>query len=249
MAALDFPGSPALDEEYTANGRTWTWNGETWRVTVAGNGASGALDFPAAPDVDEVHSENGRDFRWDGDSWRAEGFTAAQAFEPWGEVARQETIASGKLTISGLDLSGIQVVRLFINGVTVTTDDSQVLLRFLVAGSEVSTGYQWGHVITAGTATASSSDSSIHLTTNTATEGVGNASTEGFGAVVTIYNPGSTSLFKRANYKSTWVQPAGTLQGTTAGGGSLDNTGALTGFALLGSSNLTGGTMIVLGVE
>jgi hypothetical protein len=30
MAALDFPGAPALGQEYTANGVLFTWNGEAW---------------------------------------------------------------------------------------------------------------------------------------------------------------------------------------------------------------------------
>jgi hypothetical protein len=36
------------------------------------------------------------------------------------------------------------VKQLIISGVTVTTDDSTVSLRYLVGGSEVATGYQWG---------------------------------------------------------------------------------------------------------
>lgn len=28
--ALNFPDSPALNEEYAAQGRTWTWNGTVW---------------------------------------------------------------------------------------------------------------------------------------------------------------------------------------------------------------------------
>lgn len=30
MAAIDFPNSPTLNQEFTANGRTWTWNGTVW---------------------------------------------------------------------------------------------------------------------------------------------------------------------------------------------------------------------------
>lgn len=28
--ALDFPNSPSVNDEYTAQGRTWTWNGTAW---------------------------------------------------------------------------------------------------------------------------------------------------------------------------------------------------------------------------
>jgi hypothetical protein len=162
--------------------------------------------------------------------------------EPWAEVDRQETIASGKLTISGLNLQNIQVVRLLISGVAVTTDD----------GSEVSSGYRWGmsrNAPSLDTGTASTSDSSIMLTPTTATQGVGNASTEGLNAVVTVYAPGSITLHKRCHYRSVWSRPDGTLIHAATGVGDLGNTGAITGFVVLGSSDLTAGTMIALGVE
>lgn len=31
MAAIDFPSSPSLNQTHTANGRTWRWDGSTWR--------------------------------------------------------------------------------------------------------------------------------------------------------------------------------------------------------------------------
>lgn len=34
MPTLDFPTSPALNEEYTFNGRTWKWNGTAWQVAA-----------------------------------------------------------------------------------------------------------------------------------------------------------------------------------------------------------------------
>jgi hypothetical protein len=172
--------------------------------------------------------------------------------EPWAEVDRQETIASGKLTISGLNLQNIQVVRLLISGVAVTTDDSTVSLRFRISGSEVSSGYRWGmsrNAPSLDTGTASTSDSSIMLTPTTATQGVGNASTEGLNAVVTVYAPGSITLHKRCHYRSVWSRPDGTLIHAATGVGDLGNTGAITGFVVLGSSDLTAGTMIALGVE
>ena len=37
MAALNFPSSPTLNEIYTANGRSWIWNGNSWNVYFATN--------------------------------------------------------------------------------------------------------------------------------------------------------------------------------------------------------------------
>ena len=47
MAAFDFPNSPSNGDNYTANGITWTWDGNSWRrssaVGAQGNvGAQGA---------------------------------------------------------------------------------------------------------------------------------------------------------------------------------------------------------------
>lgn len=33
MAALDFPTSPTVNQTYTANGKTWRWDGTTWLIT------------------------------------------------------------------------------------------------------------------------------------------------------------------------------------------------------------------------
>lgn len=35
MAAIDFPNSPTLNQEFTANGRTWVWNGTVWSAKAA----------------------------------------------------------------------------------------------------------------------------------------------------------------------------------------------------------------------
>jgi len=30
MTAIDFPNSPSVNDQFTASGRTWKWNGTTW---------------------------------------------------------------------------------------------------------------------------------------------------------------------------------------------------------------------------
>ena len=32
MAALNFPASPSLNDQYTANGKTWEWDGTSWNI-------------------------------------------------------------------------------------------------------------------------------------------------------------------------------------------------------------------------
>jgi hypothetical protein len=37
MAALDFPAAPSINDTYTANGKTWRWNGSSW---IGGHGGT-----------------------------------------------------------------------------------------------------------------------------------------------------------------------------------------------------------------
>lgn len=56
MPAIDFPTAPAVNDEYTFEGRTWLWNGTGWEVKAfvapAGatgpQGATGAAAFSSA---------------------------------------------------------------------------------------------------------------------------------------------------------------------------------------------------------
>ena len=41
MAAFNFPNSPSVNDTYTANGVTFTWNGTIWQRTSASTGAQG----------------------------------------------------------------------------------------------------------------------------------------------------------------------------------------------------------------
>ena len=42
MAAFDFPNSPSVNDTYSANGMTFTWNGTKWNRTSPDVGAQGA---------------------------------------------------------------------------------------------------------------------------------------------------------------------------------------------------------------
>jgi hypothetical protein len=170
--------------------------------------------------------------------------------EPWGEFARQETITSGALTLSGLDLSGLVAVRLILAGITCTTDATTAMLRFHISGSEVATGYQWGiqRVNFGASATGvNGADTEIHLCGDGA-DSLGNASTEGLDGWVTVHGPAS-ALYKRALVKTTWVRPNGVHMVAIYAAGQLDNTGPITGFTVFASSDLTAGSLILLGLE
>ena len=35
--ALDFPASPSVNDTYTSGGRTWVWDGTTWKISGSGS--------------------------------------------------------------------------------------------------------------------------------------------------------------------------------------------------------------------
>lgn len=39
---LTFPSSPSVNDTYTSSGRTWSWNGTTWKI-VTGAISAGAI--------------------------------------------------------------------------------------------------------------------------------------------------------------------------------------------------------------
>lgn len=53
MPAIDFPAAPAVNDEYTFEGRVWLWNGTGWEVKafVAPVGATGATGVSGATGV------------------------------------------------------------------------------------------------------------------------------------------------------------------------------------------------------
>lgn len=85
MAALDFPASPTLNEVYSANGRSWIWNGTTWNpygsgiadgdrgdITVSNNGSTwtvdgGAITYAKIQDVSAASKLLGRGDSGSGD--------------------------------------------------------------------------------------------------------------------------------------------------------------------------------------
>jgi hypothetical protein len=171
--------------------------------------------------------------------------------EPWGEVARQETITAGKLTLSGLGLSGLSCVRLLINGLKVTTDDSQVLLRYQINGSDVTTGYEWlTYIIGSGVNTFATATGAgeISLTHSTATNLLGNDATESLNAVVDVHAP-TGSQQKLCYYSGEYLLPSNNFRVIPQGAARLNNAGAIDGFVVYATSNLTAGTVIVLGLE
>ena len=41
MAAIDFPNSPSVNDEFTSGDKTWIWNGSVWNTVTSALGYTG----------------------------------------------------------------------------------------------------------------------------------------------------------------------------------------------------------------
>jgi len=41
MAAIDFPDSPSVNDEFTSGDKTWVWNGTVWNTVTSAIGYTG----------------------------------------------------------------------------------------------------------------------------------------------------------------------------------------------------------------
>ena len=76
MAALDFPDSPSLNDVFTSNNRTWTWNGTVWSSSGAigdtgPTGPTGAVGAtgPTGPEANFTVSATAPSSPVEGDAW------------------------------------------------------------------------------------------------------------------------------------------------------------------------------------
>jgi len=63
MAALNFPAAPSVSDQYTANGKTWEWDGTSWNVVPA-NALLSTLG-----DVSLTSPTSGDSLHYNGSSW------------------------------------------------------------------------------------------------------------------------------------------------------------------------------------
>lgn len=169
----------------------------------------------------------------------------------WTEIDRLNAPSSGVFDFPSLTLTGYDVLQILCLGIRVTTDGSIVRLSFYVGGSEVTSGYLWADQAISGSGAAvadgDTSDPSIVLGSDNAGWNTGNAATESFGARIFVDNPLSTALYKKASFDAWSVNTGGAPQGHS-GAGLMANAGAIGGLKISGSSNLTAGKVIILGL-
>lgn len=168
----------------------------------------------------------------------------------WTQIATSDAPSGGVFDFPSITFTGYIIVQIVMSGITVTSDDTAILFQFYTGGSLITSGYRWV-VRHTSNATAdgdnNASTTSIGLTSNDATEAVGNASGEEFNAILTLDAPLSSAFSQKLEYEVAFTTPAGSSSGGS-GVGVMDNTGAIEGFKVSGSSSLTAGRVRVLGL-
>jgi hypothetical protein len=169
----------------------------------------------------------------------------------WAIIDSLNAPSSGTFTFSSLTLTGYKVIRVVCSGVTVTTDATDPGITFYVGGVEQTSNYRWvgksGSTSGANNPDSANSQASLLLVSNDANWDVGNASTKSFGATITVDDPTNTATYKRAIIETWAVGPTGNAF-TACQAGMLENTGAINGLKIKGTSNLTAGKVRILGL-
>lgn len=170
----------------------------------------------------------------------------------WSVIDSKDAPASNVFDFASLTLTGYSAIQIVCSAITVATDGTDIKLTFYVSGSEVTSGYRWSNQSTtsntgSGLDDGSTSAAAILLVSDNSTWDVGSDTGEGFGCVITVDNPLSTALYKKAGFHCAFTGTTGAVFGNS-GVGIMENAGAITGLKISGTSNLTAGKVRVLGI-
>ena len=115
MPAIDFPTSPALNDEYTFEGRTWLWNGTGWEVKSypaalqLGSASAPSLYFTGdpntglySPGADQFAVTTGGTGRWFVDATGKIGINVTPATNT--RLDLSGTYAQNIVAVSALDI-------------------------------------------------------------------------------------------------------------------------------------------------
>jgi len=164
-------------------------------------------------------------------------------------MATQSAPISGGFSLTGLDVTGLQRVVIYLDGLATSDDGAEIRLQLTSGGVPIGAGYRWKvrELSTSGSTsdTQDTSDPSIRLVGAAGDWGVGNASTKSYSGRVDVSLPAGR-----------WpvVRHEGFAIGRTGnsfpvdGGGHLESTVAIDGVAITaGTGTLTAGMVTIYG--
>lgn len=146
--------------------------------------------------------------------------------------------ASCDLT-SGFD-STYDAYLLVADGFSSSDSTAIITSRFYIGGSWITAGYQYSTTELLAGSTTSLLTNSSDINIKIASDILGGVTAAGFNAAFYIYNPSSTTQWKQVSWQGSVISYAGgnNILTSTTGSGTLQNSGAMTGFRL----GLTSGT-------
>jgi hypothetical protein len=156
--------------------------------------------------------------------------------------------ASNVIQLTGLSLSSYDALEIDLSGITVSAD-GEVRMQIEIAGSLVTTGYKWTCFSDSTSGTDQGGEGAagtgINLTGNGASYSLGSGAGKSLSGLLFMPGPGS------ANYKQVvgnLIQAyTGTNHGRNTVGGTIENTGVVTGLKIYSPTvNITAGKVRLL---
>lgn len=183
---------------------------------------------------------------------------AASATGPVEFIATTNSLTSGSLQLTGLDLSLYSKVDIVFENLTCATASYQLRVTLSTGAAFITTGvYDYSSHTTAASG-STSDDAAVAATGFRMNDNTANFSSSASGAPLgvcgemTIYAPGSTTFDKQASFETLDAEGASGVNSYSYGGGRVENTGATDGIRVIGwasaaEQNLTGGQITAYG--
>ena len=165
----------------------------------------------------------------------------------WELIRHVSPPSSGELVADGLDLTPYATVRGLVTGLSVLTDDSDIFMRLYLAGALVTSTYRMLVEGRSSFGTNAGDDSTSiaqwPLSRNAAAWGVSSVAHACFVADFFLNDPTAVGLRRQMNFHSSLLSGNDSTAIHVYGGGSVDNTGEITGLKVYGSSQLLRGSL------
>lgn len=170
----------------------------------------------------------------------------------WTVIAHSTTIASAMLEITGLTLTGYKAVRGILTQVSVVSDNTSPVLQLYLAGSLVTSGYNYIiNTRVGGSSTDHRGSGEANMWICDWSTGVSNNANAAFMCDFTMGDPGGSGLRRFLTCRSTYSAQGTNVLSTLRGINGVGNNGAVTGFRLksFSGSGIAAARLTLLGLS